>query len=378
MNPYKIKIGIKTAGEPIIKMGEGFTLVENMLIGDGFHWQKTIRAKLPGEVSFNRIKEVNIKESKRREENVTIINTLPLEDYLECVVGSEMNPAAPIEFLKAHAVISRSWALGKILDIHPKGSNISKDDGGVLIGWDDTGTHKEFHVCSDDHCQRYQGLQPISSVALSAIRETMGEVLTTKEGEVLDARFSKCCGGKTELFETCWQSDSKTGLVSVTDPWCDLSDLPDLSRRALLSTILKDYDLSTDGYGYSWEVTVPKELIRRRLEECFNKNIGDIVKIEAVHRGISGRIDFLSVEGTCGNIEIGKELWVRRILSDSHLYSSAFEIKEEGESFILKGKGWGHGVGLCQIGAAHMATRGYTYRQILSFYYPEALIHKIR
>lgn len=378
MKSLEISIGIKTHGKPVIKQGDKFIIVENMLIGDGFHWQKTVRAKLPGKIKeWEETSKRNIKRGEI-EDHVTLINTLPLESYLECVVGSEMNPLAPVEFLKAHAVISRSWAVGKILGIHPRGGNIEKECEGVLMGWDDTGIHMDYHVCSDDHCQRYQGLQPISSIALKAIRETHDEVLMTNEGNILDARFSKCCGGRTELFETCWQSQKISGLESIVDPWCDLSGLSATSRRALLSTILKDYDLTTKGYGYSWEVEVPKEAIRRRLSDCFGKDVGEVMKIEALHRGPSGRIDILKVEGSEGCIRIGKELWIRRLLSESHLYSSAFDIQDKGNKVALTGKGWGHGVGLCQIGAAYMASQGYKYKDILSFYYPGTRVEKAR
>lgn len=376
MSQFEIRVGIKTEGSPVITKRKATTIVENMLIGDGFHWQKTIRAELPGKLQKYEGREDEHSDPIRDSNNISLINVLPLETYLECVVGSEMNPSAPIEFLKAHAVISRSWALGKILGIHPHGLNIEKDEEEILIGWEDTGTHIGFHVCSDDHCQRYQGLQPISLEAMKAIRETKGEVLITNDGKILDARFSKCCGGLTEIFETCWQNKKMPGIENVVDPWCKLSGMSMTSKRVLLSSVLKDYDLETDGYGYSWEVLVSKEQIRRRLKECFGRNIGKILKLMPLHRGPSGRIDLLRVEGKEGFIDIGKELWIRRILSESHLYSSAFEVQDKGDSFMLRGKGWGHGVGLCQIGAANMAFHDYTYLDILSFYYPGTRVRR--
>lgn len=362
----EIRVGIKTDGEPIIKKRKDFFLVDNMLIGDGFHWQKSIKAKLPGEITaYNN--GSGISEADKR---ITLINKLPLETYLECVVGSEMNPEAPIEFLKAHAVISRSWAIGKIRNIHQRGEEGAVHTDTVLIGWDDTSGHYGFHVCSDDHCQRYQGLQTISERALKAIHETENKVLVSSNGEIIDSRFSKCCGGRTEMFETCWQNLNPASLVSFDDPWCDLNGLSSHARRALLSSVLKNYDLDTQGYGYSWSAEITKKDVEENLLNKFNRNIGKIEKLEPLHRGRSGRIDLLRIHGSAAHLDLGKELWIRRLLSSSHLYSSAFDIEDEGDRFKLLGKGWGHGVGLCQIGAANMAVNGKSYQEILSFYYP--------
>ena len=365
----RIKVGIKTQGEPVVKPQKSLTLVENMLIGDGFHWQSVIQAVLPGEV-------IPYSGTSENSENVSLINSLPLETYLECVVGSEMNPAAPMEFLKAHAVISRSWALGKILGIHHEDSSGKINSSTKIIGWDDTASHHNFHVCSDDHCQRYQGLQNIPLGSLLAIRETHGEVLISQDGHLIDTRFSKCCGGTTELFSTCWQSMDAPSLQSFPDPWCDLSSISSVGRRSLLSTILKDYDQTTADYGYRWLAKISKIDIKKNLLKKFGREIGDIESIEPLHRGPSGRIDMLRINGSRGSLEIGKELYIRRLLSPSHLYSSAFDIEDCGDFISLKGKGWGHGVGLCQIGAAHMAFHGYSYKDILSLYYPGSILSR--
>lgn len=366
MNEYFIKVGIKTLDAPIIEYGEDYTTIKNVLIGDGFHWQQNIEAKFPGKV---------IHADSSNKENISLINVLPLEKYLECVVGSEMNPLAPPEFLKAHAVISRSWALGKILGIHQCDDYGRIDNENTFVGWDDTASHYGFNVCSDDHCQRYQGLQPISKEALKAIHETEGEVLKDLNGNLIDARFSKCCGGQTELFSTCWQSRDETCLKSISDPWCDLSSLPLDEREAILSIILKDYDkISTYNYGYSWETETSKKTVGENLKKHFGRDIGDIILLEPLERGPSGRISLLRLHGTKSTLDIGKELWIRRLLSDNHLYSSAFYIEDHSQTLLLKGKGWGHGVGLCQIGAANMAINGFNYKEILSFYYPESIV----
>ena len=361
-----IKVGIKTKGNPLLSEREGYTIVRNLLIGDGFHWESVVEARLPGEVvPF----EPQIDAEADR--NVTLINILPVESYLECVVGSEMNPKAPIEFLKAHAVISRSWALGIVEDNHRYEGHRFVNEEESLIGWDDNSGHRGFHVCSDDHCQRYQGVQEISPEALRAIRETAGEVLTDSYGNIIDARFSKCCGGKTELFSTCWQPIEVCGIESFEDPWCDLSSLSVGERKDLLSAILKDYDMATEGYGFRWTAEISKIEVGENLFRHFGRSVGKVIGLEPLHRGPSGRIDLLRIRGSEGCLVLGKELWIRRLLSKSHLYSSAFDIEDAGDSFILKGRGWGHGAGLCQIGAANMAAHGHDYKSILSFYYPK-------
>lgn len=370
MSQRTIKVGIKTKGAPRIEPRKDGVLLRNMLIGDGFHWETPIEAILPGEVE----PVASCGETPVADGNVTLINTLPIETYLECVVGSEMNPEAPIEFLKAHAVISRSWVLEKIVGAHAYPEDGRENSNNCVIGWEDNCVHNGFHVCSDDHCQRYQGRQSISPSALNAIRETAGEILCSPEGKIVDARFSKCCGGRTEIFSTCWQNVDVECLESFDDPWCDLSDLGEKQKIELLSTVLKDYDLKTEGYGFRWNAKVSKEHIRENLKRLFNREIGEIKAVDALHRGASGRIDRLRLQGSEGKIEIGKELWIRRLLSDSHLYSSAFDIVDMGDDIILSGKGWGHGVGLCQIGAANMAFHGHTYREILSFYYPASIL----
>ncbi|MDE7381859.1 MAG: SpoIID/LytB domain-containing protein [Muribaculaceae bacterium] len=360
--PSFISVGIPTLGNPVVSSTpEGETILHNMLIGKDFHWQKSIEVILPGKITITGNPEF------------PVINHLSVETYLECVVGSEMNPATPTEFLKAHAIISRSWAVGKILNIHPHDKTGSCSSGKAIVGWDDTESHTLFHVCSDDHCQRYQGRQEISPEASDAIRSSAGIVLCDKNGDIADARFSKCCGGRTELFSTCWQPRDFHYLGSIDDPWCNLENLPIARRREVLSSVLKDYDLSTDG-GMNWSATISKEEVRKNLKEKFGRDIGKIKSLIPVIRGASGRISLLRIIGEDGELEIGKELWIRRLLSDSHLLSSWIEITEDGDKFIIKGRGWGHGVGLCQIGAARMAMEGASFEEILSFYYPDSTL----
>lgn len=354
----KISIGIPTLGKPhLTRLPSGDTLLENMLIGLNFHWQRSIEATLPGEITHS-------------DDSVyTIINHVDMEDYLECVVGSEMNPAAPAEFLKAHAIISRSWAAGKVLGSHPAADEGKINTPEQFISWEDTGDHQGFNVCSDDHCQRYQGRQPIPDKVRDAIRATSGIVLTTSGGKLVDARFSKCCGGRTEIFSTCWQNREEECLESFEDPWCDLSELSTVNRERVLSTILKDYDLDNGG-GYRWQTGISKIEIKKNLKDKFGIDIGDILEMKVARRGPSGRANLLQLIGSSRTIMLGKELMIRRLLSDTHLFSSWIDICTAGDGFLIKGRGWGHGVGLCQIGAARMALEGYSAADILQFYYP--------
>lgn len=363
-----IRVGLLTDGKPVTShAGHGLTRISNLLIGKSFHWQQRKEILVEGEIM----------EEDTGEPGITLVNTLPLERYVESVIGSEMNPAAPEEFLKAHAVISRGWAFGKTR--HGKGS--AGDTGKTdtmqeMVIWQDTGDHTCIDVCSDDHCQRYQGrdLTPHPSTA-NAVRATRGLVLSDNDGNIADTRFSKCCGGMTELFSTCWGQHDPSYLISREDPWCDLSGMDLDRRRVFLESVFKDYDADTD--FFRWETVTDAGSIRTRLKTRFGRDIGGILDMRAIRRGPSGRISLLELTGTTGTLRIGKELAVRRLLSDTHLFSSAFTIRREGKSFRLSGKGWGHGVGLCQAGAAHMALAGHTFDEILAFYYPGTILTKL-
>lgn len=363
----EIKIGIPTDGEPIIESREDYTILRNMIIGLGFHWEQVIEVILPGTLTIST-------------DNVyKVINTLPLETYLECVIGSEMNPKAPEEFLKAHAVISRSWALSKIRHREDYTDEGKINEPELIINWEDTCDHVGFDVCSDDHCQRYQGLQPMAESLKKAVVSTSGLCLFSRNGSPVDTRFSKCCGGKTEIFASCWQDRDEPCLESFDDPWCDLSVLSSESKERILKTILKEYDLENNG-GYKWVKSIKSKEIRKNLLEKFKRDIGEIKEINVCARGKSGRITRLGLIGESGKLEIGKELMIRRLLAPSHLYSSLIEIQkkdDDPETFIINGRGWGHGVGLCQIGAARMALEGFTFDKILSFYYPGAILRQL-
>ena len=362
-----------------------FTL-HDVTIGIGFHWERKEEQTFSGQLKF--IVENGL---------VRAINILPVEDYLTSVISSEMKPTATKEFLKAHAVISRSWVLAQLRSPYHKAdapTPVTNDHIlNRIIKWYDHDQHTLFDVCADDHCQRYQGrTRIISAAAETAVKETFGQTLTF-EGHLCDARFSKCCGGITEEFETCWQDEHKPYLVALRDSSINEGALPDLSIEEnarewilsepksfcnsadgnILSESLNGYDLETPDY-YRWTV----EYTTARVSDIFRRksglDIGDIVDLRPVKRGPSGRIYELEIEGTKSTVTIGKELEIRRTLSESHLFSSAFVVEKTPDGFILKGAGWGHGVGLCQIGAAVMASKGYTYREILRHYYPETTL----
>ena len=365
--------------------GSTFTL-HDVTIGIGFHWERNEEQTFSGQLKF--IVENGL---------VRAINILPVEDYLTSVISSEMKPTATKEFLKAHAVISRSWVLAQLRSPYHKAdapAPVTNDHIlNRIIKWYDHDQHTLFDVCADDHCQRYQGrTRIISAAAQTAVKETFGQTLVN-EGHLCDARFSKCCGGVTEQFETCWQDEHKPYLVALRDSSINEGALPDLTVEEnarewilsepksfcnsadgnILSESLNGYDLETPDY-YRWTVEYTTAQVSDIFRRKSGLDIGDIVDLRPVKRGPSGRIYELEIEGTKQTVTIGKELEIRRTLSESHLFSSAFVVEKTQDGFILKGAGWGHGVGLCQIGAAVMAAKGYTYREILQHYYPETTL----
>ena len=315
---------------------EASFILYDVVIGIDFHWQQKRTFKYAGGLKF-------IVEGDR----ITAVNCIGMEDYLMSVISSEMKSSASIELLKAHSVISRSWLKARLKD-HKAG-------------------HEHFDVCADDHCQRYQGLtMAVGDDVCRAIDRTWGQVLEYG-GDICDTRYSKCCGGRTELFSTCWEDVDLPYLQSVEDPFCDCEN------SSILSQVLNDYDLHTADF-HDWTVQYTTDELSELVRTRTGIDFGTIVALEAVERGPSGRIKYLRITGTLREEVIGKELAIHNALSSSHLKSSAFEIEKTPDGFVLKGRGWGHGVGLCQIGAAAMAAQGYDYRQILSHYYVGAEI----
>ena len=363
--------------------------LQGVTIGVNFHWERKENQRFLGSLKLIAVND-----------GITAINILPVEQYLESVISSEMSAAASSELLKAHAVISRSWLLAQIdknKDIQAaktaQNSYTRTDD--TLIRWYDREDHDLFDVCADDHCQRYQGITRISTPkAVDAVRETRAQVLIS-EGKICDARFSKSCGGAVEEFQNCWEDIKHPYLVKLHDS-TDPDNLPDLTIEAeaekwirtspdsfcnttdknILSQVLNNYDQETTDF-YRWKVEYDADQLSKLVHERSGIDFGQIVNLIPVERGTSGRLTKLKIEGTKRTMIIGKELEIRRTLSPSHLYSSAFVVDKKDNKFILTGAGWGHGVGLCQIGAAVMGEKGYRYDQILLHYYIEATIEKL-
>lgn len=351
-----------------LSKNEPFVL-KDVTIGKQFHWEKK------EDQVFNGKLQVIAKEGK-----LHAINIIPIEEYLKSVISSEMSAMNNLELLKAHTIISRSWVLRQVINSSQKvpseqpekdsNTEITDSVERIIKFWDQE-DHKYYDVCADDHCQRYQGItRQVSPLVEQAVNETRGEVLKDNDGNVCDARFSKCCGGKSELFSTCWQDIDYDYLQSVDDEFCNTSD------SAVLKLVLNDYDQKTIDF-HDWTVTYSQSEISTLFEKKTQLGVGIIQEIIPLKRGSSGRISLLRVVGSLKTVEIGKELMIRKAFSESHLYSSAFEVMKEGDSFTLKGCGWGHGVGLCQIGAACMSVKGYDYKQILSHYYLNSKIEPI-
>ena len=378
-----------------------FFELQDVTIGINFHWERKEVQRFKGELKI-------IVEDDR----LTAINIIPIEDYLTNVISSEMSATASLELLKAHAVISRSWLLNKLKVANGKLKVIMHPDNTAnfelstlpsqLIKWYDHEAHKNFDVCADDHCQRYQGITRTSTPqAIEAVFATRGEVLMY-EGEICDARFSKCCGGAFEEFQNCWENVKHPYLIGQRDSKTE-TRLPDLTKEAeadkwirtsptafcnthnkqVLSQVLNNYDQETTDF-YRWRVCYSQQELSELIHKRSGIEFGKIIDLIPVERGTSGRLVRLKIVGTLRTLIIGKELEIRRTLSSSHLYSSAFVVdkeykedeKEIPSRFILTGSGWGHGVGLCQIGAAVMGEQGYKYKEILSHYYPGSAIEQ--
>lgn len=326
--------------------------ISDVEIGINFHWSQREVQRFEGDMEFRNVSG-----------KILVINVIRLEDYITSVISSEMNGDNPLELLKAHAVISRSWLMAQISHTQLEGEKTITEQ--EVSTWYDRDAHDLFDVCADDHCQRYQGITRAHNPNVrKAIEQTRGMMLTYR-GEVCDARFSKCCGGRSELFESCWQPVHFPYLESVECPYCDTHD------EELLAKVLNSYDLATRNF-HNWSVRINKKTAGALIKQKTGIDHGEILELTPLDRGPSGRITRLKVTGTEKTRIYGKELEIRRILSETHLYSSAFDVEHQGDDFVLHGWGWGHGVGMCQIGAAVMASKGFGYEQILSHYYPNA------
>ena len=333
-----------------------FTL-KDVAIGIGFHWERKEQQTFRGALQL--VEEDGM---------VRAVNVLPVETYLTSVISSEMSADASLELLKAHAVISRSWLLAMMQEAERKERSAALHEQlreGSVIRWYDSEAHTSFDVCADDHCQRYQGITRQSNPrVVEAVKATCGQVLMY-DGKVCDARFSKCCGGMTEVFEHCWENVPKPYLVAKQDPYCCLAD------HHIVRQVLNHYDQETADF-YRWKVHFSTDELSELIARKSGIDFGQIIDLIPVERGASERIVLLKIVGEKQVVTVGKELEIRKWLSETHLYSSAFDVEKTDDGFTLHGKGWGHGVGLCQIGAAVMGDKGIPYEQILEFYYPNA------
>ena len=368
----------------------------DVTIGLNYHWERQETQVFSGTLKL-----------VVDEEKIVAINILPVEEYLTSVISSEMNANSSMELLKAHAVVSRSWLFAQI---EKRKALKGKDEGFFsftktkeeYIRWYDREDHTIFDVCADDHCQRYQGITKATNATVAeAVKATRGRLLMYDK-KICDARYSKCCGGATEEFENCWENIHYPYLSSIRDTDKEENlPLPDLTKeeeaerwirkapksfcdthdKKILSQILNNYDQETTDF-YRWKVRYTQAELAELIRTNTKSDYGDIIDLIPVQRGPSGRICKLKIVGTLKTFTIGKEMEIRRVLSDSHLFSSAFvvdkgEVKEGiPQNFILSGAGWGHGVGLCQIGAAVMGEKGYSYEEILLHYYKGAEIRK--
>ena len=366
--------------------------VKDVMIGVDFHWQRRENQTFAGALSLLPCADGSI----------TVVNRIGVEDYLRSVISSEMSATSSPELLRAHAVISRSWLLAQIRKNERIADGARAYDACTvtddeIVRWQDREDHTDFDVCADDHCQRYQGVTRQSTAAVAeAVDATAGIALTDPDsGELADARFSKCCGGVFELFENCWEpvhhsyltvrSDAPDALVypdlryeSRARAWIEASPeaFCNTADESVLSQVLNNYDRDSIDF-YRWTVRYGVEELYDLVRERTGIDFGTITDLVAVERGTSGRIVRLRITGTKRSMIIGKELEIRHALSRSHLRSSAFVVDRDGDDFVLRGAGWGHGVGLCQIGAAVMAEKGYGWREILAHYFPGAELKKI-
>ncbi len=376
-----VDVGIGKADMEKTDNADGTFTLDNVRIGIGFHWDQHRRFTYEGQL----INRLNVEENA-----MWAVDRIPVERYLLSVISSEMSATSSLELLKAHAVVSRSWLMRQIRMKSPlymnnvyKESTVDVEEAKSeeIVRWYDSHSHLSFDVCADDHCQRYQGISDkMNPVVAQAIEETRGEVLVY-DGEVCDARFSKCCGGMTEEYKYCWENIEVPYLQAVPDTREDGTAFCDTHDADVLRQVLNDYDQTTADF-YEWDVEYTQSQLSDLLECKLHLGIGTVESMEALTRGKSGRISRLKIVGSQRTVVIGKELEIRKGLSETHLYSSAFTITVTDDDngnklFHLHGRGWGHGVGMCQIGAAVMGAEGYDYKTILSHYYKNAQIKKI-
>lgn len=389
----KLEISDEIEFIPSDPISESF-LIKDVIIGEGFHWEQKQKQRFSHTLKI-------IKNKK----NVCAINIIPLENYLMSVISSEMSAKSPLELLKAQAVVARSWVLSRMSTAQNRKEGDAADSftelENEIIKWYDTTEHKIFDVCADDHCQRFQGVTRITSeTAREAITQTRG-ILLLHDGKICDTRYSKCCGGITELYENVWAPVKNPCISSVVDykfepetfnldltneknayKWIkgNPSAFCNTEDNRLLTNILNDFDLHTKDF-YRWKIVYTQHELAGLIKEKTGIDFGDIIDLIPLERGASARLVKLKIAGSKKSFTIGKELEIRRALSKTHLYSSAIVVEKSEENppqeFTIYGAGWGHGVGLCQIGAAVMAQMGYQFDAIILHYFKNSVLKKI-
>jgi SpoIID/LytB domain protein len=392
----KFEITNEIIFEPQDSISDSF-LIRDVTIGVRFHWERKEKQRFLGSLKLLREKD-----------KIWVINIIPIEQYLASVISSEMNAKSSVELLKAHAIISRSWFFAQSEKSKSQKKKIEKPSPALqseveIIKWQGREDHKLFDVCADDHCQRYQGITKVSTEAVAkAIEQTYGLILTS-ENKICDTRYSKSCGGITEAFENVWEPVKHKYLVSVIDYKYDPENYDidfsyELNARKwilgnspafcsspdekILPQVLPEFDQETKDF-YRWKVDYTQSELSKIIREKTGIDFGDIKDLVPLERGKSARLIKLKIEGSKKSMVIGKELEIRRALSYTHLYSSAITIEKSEEingvpqKFTLHGAGWGHGVGLCQIGAAVMAAQGYMFDEILFHYFKDVRLKKV-
>jgi stage II sporulation protein D len=364
-------------------------VLKNVTIGIGFHWEQQENQEFEGSLVL-----------QVEGDKVRAVNAIPLENYLKSVISSEMSAMNDSNLLNAHAIVSRSWLLAQMANKNKPKLHTCTQNEKEIVKWYDREDHTSFDVCADDHCQRYQGItKVISKNAEKAIEATRGMVLMHKD-EICDARFSKCCGGISEDFDRVWQPTALLYLSSIIDyipsemgtPYSVDNELYytkphnafcNTNNKEILCQVLIDYDQTTSNF-FRWKMEYRQNELSALINKKSGIDFGGIVDLIPLERGKSGRIIRLMIVGTKCKMTVGKELEIRKWLSDSHLYSSAFVVEKKfmadktlPESFVLHGAGWGHGVGMCQIGAAVMSKQGYTATEILNHYFRDSNVEKL-
>ncbi len=360
--PFEFAIGVEkreaTRVSCVPRRQDSPFYLHDIPIGRGFHWERHERLSYRGELHL----------FASRGDGLTAMNRIPLETYIRSTVFSEMGPDLPDAFLAAQAVAARSTVLATA-NRHHRGEG--------------------FHLCNDDHCQCYQGVLREPQVISPALGETEGEILVSN-GRPVDARYAKCCGGVSETYEAVWGGEGHPYFISRPCGEFETADLTQeqnmqefLSQRApaFCNDELHAYPERWREESYfRWQREYNASELQTLIEAKVGIEVGTVRELRPIKRGASGRILILEIVGSKQTLRIYRELEIRRVLFLSHLPSSCFIVETEGkgpDKFRLIGAGWGHGVGLCQLGAAAMAHKGRSKQRILEHYYPETKLFSI-